>query len=57
MLYEDFADMAYELLRTVSVGMQNGNAEAVLLDKFNDEEVQNYIVTYLKARNYPVGYP
>lgn len=50
LLYEDFADEAFELLRKVSSALPEGNADVVLHEAFNDESLQNYIITYLKVR-------
>lgn len=49
LLYEDFADEAYELLRKVSNALPAGNADAVLHEAFNDDTLQNYIITHLKV--------
>ncbi|KAF2763961.1 cysteine proteinase [Teratosphaeria nubilosa] len=47
-LFEDFADETYELLRKVGAALQTGSAETVLHEAFNDETVQNYIITHLR---------
>ena len=49
MLYEDFADEMFGLMRKVANALQEGNAEAVLLESFNDETLQNFIITHLKV--------
>lgn len=49
MLYEDFQDEVLELLRKVANGMQDGTAEDVLLDAFNDDMTQNYVITHFKV--------
>ena len=49
MLYEDFADETFELLRKVASAVQTGTAEDVLLETFNDETLQNYVITHLKV--------
>lgn len=49
LLYEDFADEAFGLLRRVANALHSGNATDVLLETFNDEGTQNYIITYLKV--------
>lgn len=51
MLYEDFADETFDLLRKVAQATQAGNAEAVLLEAFNDDTLQNFIMTHLKVCN------
>ena len=53
MLYEDFAEETFTLLKKVATAVQNGNAEDVVLDAFNDETLQNYILTHLKVGGYP----
>lgn len=50
MLYEDFTDETFELLRKLAAAAQTGTAEDVLLDAFNDETLQNYVMTHLKVR-------
>jgi len=50
-IYEDFADEAFNLLRGVANAMHTGNASEVLHDAFNDDMVQNYLITYLKVRH------
>lgn len=50
MLYSDFTDQHYELLRDIRDALSNGlDAEALLLEKFNDEEVQNYAIQYMRV--------
>ena len=49
MLYEDFADETFELLRKVATAAQEGNAEDVLLESFGDENSSNYVITHLKV--------
>jgi ubiquitin thioesterase protein OTUB1 len=49
MLYEDFQDEVFELLRKVAAGMQDGTAENVLLEAFNDDFTQNYVITHFKV--------
>lgn len=49
MLYEDFANETFELLRKVAAAMQDGTAEEVILEAFNDDNLQNYIITHLKV--------
>jgi ubiquitin thioesterase protein OTUB1 len=48
-LYEDFADQVFSLLRNVAEGMQDGSAESILFDTFNNEEIQNYIITHFRV--------
>ncbi|KAK3670729.1 hypothetical protein LTR78_009421 [Recurvomyces mirabilis] len=48
LLYEDFADEAFDLLREVANGMHNDTAGDVLVAAFNDEMRQNYIITYVR---------
>ena len=49
-IYEDFADEAFNLLREVANAMHTGNASEVLHNAFNDDMVQNYLITYFKVR-------
>ena len=49
MLYEDFAEVTFDLLREAASAVQAGNAEDVLLETFNDDSQQNYIMTHLKV--------
>ncbi|KAK4539840.1 hypothetical protein LTR36_010301 [Oleoguttula mirabilis] len=49
LLYEDFADEAFDLLRKVANALPAGNADVILHEAFNDEDLQNYIITYLKT--------
>ncbi|KAK3636323.1 hypothetical protein LTR56_014279 [Elasticomyces elasticus] len=46
--YEDFADEAFELLRKLGTAMHSGNASEVLQETFNDDMLQNYVITYLR---------
>jgi ubiquitin thioesterase protein OTUB1 len=50
MLYDDFADELFELMRKVANGLHDGTAEDILLQSFNDEMVQNYIITHFRVR-------
>lgn len=50
-LYEDFADEMFDLMRRVSNAMSEGSGEDALLDGFNDESVQNCIITHVKVGN------
>lgn len=50
MLVEDFADETLDLLRNITSAISEGrDAAAILLEKFNDEMVQNYIITHLRV--------
>lgn len=49
MLWEDFADETFTVLRKVSAAMQTGEAEDILMQAFNDDELQNYLLTYLRV--------
>lgn len=49
LLYEDFADSMFDTLRKVHNALQTGDAETILHEDFNDEALQNYIITYLKV--------
>ncbi|KAK3070278.1 hypothetical protein LTR53_010725 [Teratosphaeriaceae sp. CCFEE 6253] len=48
-LYDDFADEAFDLLRKVASVMHAGSAHDVLYEAFNDDMMQNYIITYFKV--------
>ncbi|CAD0084358.1 unnamed protein product [Aureobasidium vineae] len=47
-IWEDFADDIYALLRKC-MSADSSNSEAFLLEYFNNEEIQNQIITYLKT--------
>lgn len=48
---DDFADEAFDLLRELANAMAEGlDAGGLLVDKFNDDVVQNYIITYMRVR-------
>lgn len=50
MMMEDFADAAYDLLREIANAVAEGlDARALLVERFNDDGVQNYIITYLRV--------
>ena len=49
-IWEDFADEIYALLRKC-MSADSSNSEAFLLEYFNNEEIQNQIITYLKVRS------
>ena len=55
MLYEDFADVVFDLIRKVAKAQQEGNAEEVLLEAFNDASTQNYVITHFKVRHLEVS--
>ncbi|KAK5164317.1 uncharacterized protein LTR77_010012 [Saxophila tyrrhenica] len=48
-LLEDFAEETYTLLRKVANGMQDGTAENALHETFNDDYVQNFIITHIRT--------
>jgi len=48
-LYEDFAEETSDLLKKLMEALPVGNAEEVLLEVFNDDAVQNYLITHLKV--------
>ena len=50
-LYEDFADELFETMRKVANGLHDGTAEDILLESFNDETVQNYIITHFRVQS------
>jgi len=47
--YEDFADETYGLLRKYMGLIDDANVEAMLVADFNNEEIQNYIITHFKV--------
>lgn len=49
MLYEDFADEMFNVLRRVMQASQEGNGAEVLLESFNEDMLQNYVITYLRV--------
>lgn len=50
MLVEDFADETLGLLREIASLMnEGGDATVALHEKFNDDMVQNYIITHLRV--------
>lgn len=53
-IWEDFADEIYALLRKC-MSADSSNSEAFLLEHFNNEEIQNQIITYLKVRGTNLG--
>jgi hypothetical protein len=48
--FNDFAEPVIDLLRKAREGLQNGTAETALHETFNDEALQNYIITYFRVR-------
>ncbi len=50
-LHEDFAEELFDTMRKVANGLHDGTAEDVLLECFNDETIQNYIITHFRVRN------
>ena len=50
MLYEDFADELFETMRKVANGLHDGTAEEILMQSFNDDTVQNYVITHFRVR-------
>lgn len=50
MMFEDFTDETFDLLRSIANAAQTGNAENVLLEAFNDEMLQNYVIAHLKVQ-------
>lgn len=50
MMIEDFADVTFDLLRKVANGMHDGTAEGILHEAFNDDMMQNYIITHFRVR-------
>lgn len=49
-LYEDFADELYTLVRNIANAILEGNnGDEVLMTAFNDDAVQNYIITHFKV--------
>lgn len=52
-MYDDFADETYDLLKKLAdaVAVASGNAEEILSATFQDEGIQNYIITHLRVRH------
>lgn len=48
-MIEDFADELYDVVKKTAASMQTVNAEATLLETFNDEGLQNSVITYLRV--------
>ena len=50
MVFEDFADTTYDLLRELANAVnENQDAVAVLLERFNEDMVQDYIISHLRV--------
>lgn len=49
-LFEDFTEETFELLRKIATATQTGTAETVLLENFNDDMLQNYVIAHLRVR-------
>lgn len=49
-LYEDFADELFTLIRSIANAIGEGNGDEVLMNAFNDESIQNYVITHFKVR-------
>lgn len=47
--FEDFADETYDLLRKYMGLVDAGNLEESLVEDFNNEAIQNYIITHFKV--------
>jgi ubiquitin thioesterase protein OTUB1 len=57
MIMEDFSDMTFDLLRELGSAVSKGeDAGALLMEKFNDDTVQIYIITHLKVRCSSLGH-
>lgn len=53
-LYEDFADELFNVIRSIANAINEGNGDEVLLNAFNDDVIQNYIITHFKVKMLPV---
>ena len=49
MMLEDFEDATLQLLKNTASTLNTAVAESSLLEAFNDEEVQNNVITYLRV--------
>lgn len=49
-LYEDFADELFNIIRSIANAINEGNGDEVLLNAFNDDLIQNYIITHFKVK-------
>ena len=52
MVYEDFVNETLDLMGQLSQSLTKTDAETTLLTLFNDETVQNYIITHLKVSTF-----
>lgn len=48
-LYEDFAEELFELMRELGAALGKGDGDALLHEKFNDESIQNCVITHMKV--------
>lgn len=48
-LYEDFADELFELMRRLATALDEGTGDEALLEAFNDEGVQNCVITHFRV--------
>lgn len=48
-LFEDMADETFDLLRKLASSLHASNADALLIEAFNNEELQNSVITHLKV--------
>lgn len=49
-IYEDFAFPTFTLLRDLGTAVRNGTAQALLIERFCDEETQNFVITQMKVK-------
>ena len=50
MIVEDFADAVYDMLREIANAMAEGlDVGSLLVERFNEGMVQDYIITYLRV--------
>jgi ubiquitin thioesterase protein OTUB1 len=50
MLFEDFADVTYDLLREIATAVNDGHdAHSMLLDKFNQTDINNCVISHLRV--------
>lgn len=48
-LYEDFADELFTLIRNIANALADNSGDEVLMNAFNDESIQNYVITHFKV--------
>jgi hypothetical protein len=48
-LYEDYADEVFDLTRRLATALDEGIGDAALFEAFNNEDVQNSVITYFKV--------